>query len=348
MGRPAATVAGGMVLDSASELLGREAVCSELDALIRDAARGHGVVVMLEGDAGIGKTRLLRWLTDEARSMGFDVASGVCSGDSNTPMLSPFEQILRQLPNTGASPTPSPTSDSAAARAALLLEWRDELVAASTTTPLLLTIDDVQRADVPSLLLLSGLAAEARTRPIAIVMTRRSGDAPLVQLEPTLATIRAQSVVISLTGLPADSIRQMMRQAGIDFDDTILTTVVQRTGGNPLFVTELLRALSVAPNDGQRAGRVLTTEVPQRVAEVFQRRVARLPTTVAETLSCAAVLGEAGSIATLAAMADESVETTLDRLDAAVVAGLVEETAVGRWRFAHGLVRDAIYENTPS
>ncbi len=120
-----------------------------------------------------------------------------------------------------------------------------------------------------------------------------------------------------------------------------IALLTERTGGNPLFVRELVR-LTVA--EGPAAAR---SAVPAGVREVLRRRAARLPDAVMTALRQAAVLGRETDIDVLAQVARRDPDELIEALEPAVLAGLLDEPGPGRVRFTHALVRDTFYEDMP-
>ena len=119
----------------------------------------------------------------------------------------------------------------------------------------------------------------------------------------------------------------------------------ERTRGNPFFITEILR---LVPGDsGAPDARMIEHVVPSNIKEVILRRINRLPDATSQTLLAASVLGHEFDIGLLASIADVDEATVLDRLEPAQIAGLLIESRgrVGRFRFSHGLVREAMYED---
>ena len=121
----------------------------------------------------------------------------------------------------------------------------------------------------------------------------------------------------------------------------LAAAVRRRTGGNPLFVEELVRHLVESRAADLEAA--ATTEVPPGVHAVIGRRLARLPQDASRAIDVAAVAGEDFALAEIAAVSDARDDVVAEALEAAVAAGLIDEAAVaGRYRFAHALVRESV------
>ncbi|MFC4057224.1 hypothetical protein ACFOWE_02895 [Planomonospora corallina] len=191
----------------------------------------------------------------------------------------------------------------------------------------------------PAESLLRRLAGRLSATPVLVVLTHRpseSGD----DLSATGAALAVRTAEhVTLQGLGEDDVRRLLlERSGVDADRETVRTVAERTGGNPLFVTETARLLAV---EGVSAARSL----PPGVRDLIRRRIARLPAAARTTLRNAAVMGRDADVDVLIEMQDADEETVLDGLEAGVVAGLLTEPGPGRVRFTHVLVREALYED---
>ena len=204
-------------------------------------------------------------------------------------------------------------------------------------------IEDLQWADVASVLLLVHLGAAIVDAPLMVVGTFRTGEPLARQLDDAIEEVRRTARVRRLQPLAEEDIAVLIRDAGVEPDDDLTALVRSRTGGNPLFVTELLRAAH-ATDPAERRLEALAQSVPSRVSELVAHRLARLPAAVSDALVTASVVGMEGEATTLAVGDGVSVESILDLLDQAMAAHLVDVGRPGRWQFRHELVRDAVYE----
>lgn len=318
-------------------LIGRADDLADLVSAARAAAAGAGSVVVLSGEAGIGKTSLARAL---ARTVRDEVAVswGSCLPDGSAPPLWPWRSALGELP------APDGLGADAAAgadRLELLRTLADGLVAASRRAPALHVVEDIHWADVASVLLLRTVAGSALDAPVMIVATLRTGDPLTPTLSAAIDDLRRTARERPLSPLAGRDVAALLRNAGLANDLSVGELVERRTGGNPLLVTELLRAVR-ADGWGGDLRRALGELVPESVASLVASRLRRLPDRVAEILRLAAVLGSEGDLRTLAAVAAEAPHTTLDLVEQARAAGLLEAAPPGRWRFRHELVRAAI------
>jgi DNA-binding SARP family transcriptional activator len=361
-------------------LVGREAQLAAFEATLAGASAGRGRVVLVAGEPGIGKTRLAEEVARRAAAGGFGVAWGRCHEGQGAPPFWPWVQVLRGV-LAGAAPDrlQAVLGPSAPELAQLLPELAEVVEAApaapvldveavrfrlchATTSalrrlaagrPLLLVIDDLQWADAASLRLLTMLAGELGAARLLVVGTYRDVDGDRGgALADALATLARQPPVerMALGGLDrAEVARVIAAELGAEPDRRLVRLVHERTDGNPFFVVELVRLLgSERRLDGKAAtaGAVVSPAVPVGVRDVLRRRLARLPEQTNAVLVVAAVAGRAFDLDTVQALTGLDDDAALEAIEAALLSGLVVEDpdAVGRFRFAHALVQEAIYE----
>jgi tetratricopeptide (TPR) repeat protein len=323
--------------------VGRAAAIAEIGGVLARARAGRARLVIIEGEAGIGKTTLAERVAGQAGDAGYGVRTARGWPGGGAPALWPWTQLIDD--DSVLTGGESAGQDPASARFTQFRQVTSYWSRAAARQPLLLVIDDLHSADVASVLLLSHLAVALQDQPVVFLATVRTGEPAGERLALALAELRRVGpAVISLSGLPRDALVELIHHAGLAPETALVEALDARTGGNPFFVTELLRALSASAHPGK----VAATEVPRHVADVVRRRLARLPTAVAEVLQAAAVLGTRGEISVLAGTAGLDLDPAIDLLDAAMTAGLAAEDGTGRWRFAHDLVRDAIYLAIPA
>jgi DNA-binding SARP family transcriptional activator len=358
------------------ELVGRDDQLAALDGVLAAARGGRGRVVLVAGEPGIGKTRLAEEAARRAAAAGMQVAWGRCHEGDGAPALWPWAQVVRQLaaelapgqlaamlgpsaarlgqllPELAGPDGPAPVADLGAARFQLNQAVAGLLRRLAGDRPLLVVVDDLHWADVPSLSLLAFLAAEFKDARLVVVGTYR--DVEVVAGRPlaeTLGALAREPVVerILLGGLDRAGVARLVgRTIGGRPAEPLVEAVHDRCGGNPFFITELLRLLQserrLAAPDAAAAAR---REVPVGVRDVLRARLARLPAQTGTVLMVAAVAGRGFDLDLIEAVTGLEDEPALDAAEAAVLAGLVleDDRAAGRYRFAHALVRETIYED---
>ena len=196
-------------------------------------------------------------------------------------------------------------------------------------TPLLVVLDDLHWAGEETLALLASLVLDPAPGQVLVVATYRTTDVPPPLRDFLGRVARAEPVRVYLTGLPAPAIPALVRATtGREVDATTAEVIHRRSGGNPFFVRELARLLDTGD----------LSDVPAGVRDVVRHRVATLPRPVREVLCRASVLGVDVDQELLPGDVLAALETATRR-------GFLVELGPGRFRFAHALVRDTLYED---
>ena len=335
---------------TAAELyVGRDAELSQVTRSAAEAAAGRTRIVLVAGDAGAGKSALADRVSQQLADQGWMVAFGRCPEHEGTPAGWPWAEALRRLARVAppAQPqalaalltdTPTVGADKAAARFLLHRAIAGYLDVVSQSSPLLVVVDDLHRADGETLATLADVTADLPASRILVLATYRPAEvserlsgclAALATREPARAT---------LSGLDAAAAGELVRAiCSRPADDDTVRMIVERTGGNPFFIKETARLLD---SEGVLAA---TTEVPAGIREILQQRIARLPPTAQTILRQASVIGAEIDADVLGDVADAEEHVLLDAIEAGLLAGLVTEPAAGRIRFAHTLVRETLY-----
>ncbi|MFG1943188.1 BTAD domain-containing putative transcriptional regulator [Nonomuraea sp. NPDC048826] len=306
---PGAATAAGAVRHR-QRLVGREREVRALEERLTEARGGRGGLVVVSGEAGIGKTSLVNAAADLAAARGFRVSWGRCPDGGGAPAFWPWRQA-------GALPASPPAE---------LFDLYDDVLARLREEPGLLVLEDLHWADASSLKLLEHVAAELpRTTTLAIV-TLRPGEHQ-ERLRETLGALSREGLRLPLAPFGAGEVRDFLRLREVRADPVAL---LDRSGGNPFYLEELLR-LPESERD----------QVPPGARDVIARRLARLPGPTQDLLKAAAVAGREADVDLLSALADRPVEDVMTALEPALAAGLVAEAAAG-YRFSHALVREAL------
>jgi hypothetical protein len=351
--------------------VGRATQLGQLHASWEEISRDLGRVVALVGEPGIGKTRLVARFATRAHVDGGVVLYGRADEESVSP-YQPFVEALRHyaahraglrdeipLPAAAAEelaslvPELSSRTAPTVARGAVTRERsRHELfdavvrllLHAAGSQRLLLVLEDLHWADVPTLLLLRHLLRRGAGSRLLVIATYSDLEAdargPLGHM---LADFRreADMETIQLRGLCASETAALVaaHMGGGYGDGALASRLFDQTGGNPFFIEELLHTAPAAP-----AARVA---VPVGVKFVIGRRLDRLAPATLETLTLAAVLGCDFRLATLqAVVAEQTQDDLIASLEAAVAERLILEDPdeVDRFSFTHALVRQTLYE----
>jgi predicted ATPase len=292
-------------------LVGRDVVLRASVAALDEAVAGRGRLVVLAGEAGIGKTTVAREIADRAAEAGAEVRWGACwEGETLLPFAVWLDCLRRpggdacaaaaERLEVGAVEVAADVAAAARAPYRFFGEVIDALREVSSHRPQVLVLEDVHWADTRSLELLRAATGHL----------------------PSMAVLAVADVLGDVLGR-APSVGEAH-------------AVHEWTGGNPLFVTQVGRLLAAGSPDALPAG----------VREVLARRLARLSSSCDRVLGAAAVLGTEFDVVTLSEVIDEPVGAflvTLDEAAAARLAGPVDGRPE-RWAFAHGLVQAVRYE----
>ncbi|MGK5114676.1 ATP-binding protein, partial [Geodermatophilus sp. CPCC 205506] len=322
---------------AADGFVGRDAELTELTAGVAAAAAGAGGLLLVSGPAGIGKTRTVEVAAARAPA----VAWGRCVDDPGAPPLWPWRRAMRSLPAVRAAVDGALTggdrpADPEAARFALVAAATEALVEAAGPHGLVVVLEDLHWADETSLRLLRHLAAELHRSHLLVVATYREPSgapdgSPLDRALPELLRCPGTRPV-PLPPLTEDDVRALLPGAGLE----TVRAAHRRSGGNPLYLRAVARA-GPGTADGADPG----TELRRLV----RTTLTGLPPAVLDLVDTAAVLGEEVDAARLAAVTARPPGEVAAGLDAAVRAGVLTAVpdAPGRRRFAHAVVRDAVY-----
>lgn len=352
--RPGAAAAGAAT--PGEVFVGRQAELAAL-AATAEAVRGGGSrVVLVTGEAGVGKSSLLARMGRVLESDGWLVVVGRCPEAEGAPPAWAWVESLRSLagrvpPGELAGPLAPlleedrpapPEADAAAGRFRLRRAVCAWLATAAGSRPLAVVLDDLHRADAETLALLAGVAEELAAAPVLVVAAFRPADAG-DRLEATLAALaRRAPQRLALGGLSPSEVGELVRAVHQQpLDPATVAALAERTGGNPFYVWESVRLLA------SEGALVATSEVPDGVRDVLRRRLARLPAPAVSVLRLAAVVGREAEVEVLVRAAGTDEAAVLDALEAGLIAGLLTEPAPGRVRFVHALARDTLYTDLP-
>jgi DNA-binding CsgD family transcriptional regulator/tetratricopeptide (TPR) repeat protein len=323
-------------------LVGRDRELGELRAALVSAAGGAGRLLLVGGDAGIGKTSLVTALTAMAGEYAVPVALGHAVDDRGMPPLWPWRRIAKDVPGLAALLAGNEHHDpaeSAVARFAMFADAGDALVAAAAPAGLVIVLEDLHWADRTSLRLLAHLARELGEARLLVVGTYRDADGPLAETLPDLVRLPSTRV-IRLAGLTDQDVAGWVRRAVRVADpDGLATTLTSNTGGNPLYLRMLLERIADTGDD--------TVTTHPELRRLVLTRLDRLGRDGRALLDAAAVLGERIDPPLLTAVSGHAPADVAVLLDEAVAHGVLLAGPGGELSFAHALVRDAVYDDLP-
>ena len=358
---------------TSTPLMGRSAVLSAVHNAFGGTRGGRGQAIVLFGEAGIGKTRMADEIIRLGQAHGLRPVGARCHDMQGAPALWPWIQIARQLttsldtddrdalssgggplaalvpgwaptnPNDSASETPLHDGDD---RFRLFESVTTLMRRVATEAPLLVVLDDLHWSDPASVMLARYAVRELRRDPVVLVglyrdTDVRSGD----PLHAVLGDLANEAEGFRLEGLDPDQVSDFCEHvAGFAVPGVLATALHAQTGGNPLFLVEVLRLLA---SEGRLGAPDSPTPeaipLPQTVRHTLQRRLDTLPPTTRSVLEQASIVGSEFDLEILdAALATG--DGLASALDGALRARLVQRVpgVSGRFRFVHDLIRETL------
>ncbi|HEY7489459.1 MAG TPA: AAA family ATPase [Streptosporangiaceae bacterium] len=344
-------------------LYGRDHALAALDEALTAALDGRGGLLLVTGDAGIGKTALAGRLLNSAPASRALVAWAAGAAEGGDLPYWPWVQVLRAITGGQAGEAPPAAASGGlpalpgplgallardgdplsheddrgdrpyernpdGARFALFDALAEYLAEVGRTVPLVAVLDDLQWCDEPSLRALRFVAGRVRTARILLVGLFRDAEAG-----PALRELARGAPLVPLAGVDEPAVAELMTGLiGAAPDQELVREVWLRTGGNPFFVRELTRLLGAA--DG----------VPEGVRDILDRRLALLSEPCRHLLGTAAVIGREFPVELLARIAAAPAEDVVDLLEEAVGQRILlrPPAPLGRYRFVHDLFRETV------
>ncbi|MGW6198436.1 helix-turn-helix transcriptional regulator [Kribbella sp. NPDC055110] len=310
----------------------------ELDALRRwlDAARaGAGRLVCCAGDPGIGKTRLAQELAGTASAAGVAVAWGRCAEAEGAPGFWPWRQVLRDI-GIDADQVLTGRIASLEERFRIFEDVAEAVCGvAAQQGGLLVVLDDIHWADDGSLLVLRHLADRLDGSYLLVLAAFRDAEPAdsLHRVLPGLLRSRATVERLDLRGFDLAEVREQLARVLAADAAADTRAVLDITGGNPLFVREVARAMA--------SGTWRADQPSRTVLDIVAERLTAVSAGCRRMLEAAAVVGRDFPLGLVAAVLGEPVAGCLPLVDEAIRYGLVARTGAGH-RFVHALTRDAV------
>jgi DNA-binding SARP family transcriptional activator len=342
---------------------GRQKELESLLSHLRAAARGRGQVLLIAGDTGIGKTRLAYEILRAADSSGMKTLLGICYEQEGQIPYHPFiEGFNRYLSEHKLPQDKNPVlnfrrlgvTDPQQEQWALFNAVAGFLQEIASQAPLVFMVDDLHAADETSLSLFHFLARQTKTTPLILLATYRE-DIPSMKNKPFGLLLNALyrerlGVQVGIEHLQVDDVDNMINSIlGGEADPVFVQAIFDITEGNPFFVQEVTQSLLTEEliereNDiwGLSPGAKLP--IPSRLTELLLARVGNLGEKTETTLVAGAVLGREFRFDVLRDLSELPTSETLDALDSALSARLIEETETG-YRFRHSLIRQTLYDS---
>jgi hypothetical protein len=344
---------------SARPFVGRVRELADLTVAVDGSLGGRGSLVLVTGEPGIGKTRLMGELGQVSLARGLTGVTGRCWEEGGAPPYWPWIQVLRALGGDLEALAARPYTHEAThgvspegERIRLFDAVGQFLVDAASERPLLIALDDVHAADEPSLLLLRFMADAIADSPVLLVASYRDGEPRVRELADVFAELARAGTRITLRGLEPDDVETYITSVtGSPPTDETVARLQQITGGNPFFVGEVVRLLAgraIPSNLDQSVGDPFL-RIPEEVRALIRRRVAGLDAEAVSALRIAAVIGREFDLRVLQAISRLTPPRLLEVLHQAAGISVIGELAPmpSRGAFAHDLVRETLYDDLP-
>jgi len=344
-------------------LVGRDALLDLADRRIDEAAAGQGHLLLLAGEAGIGKTRLLQTIQRKADAAGFRRAKGdLAPQDRQLPLASVLD-LARTMNDVGGFGELGDAlltiqrgrgADSLGSRR-LLIRDVAQLIVASIDQPTLLAFEDLQWADELSLEVVGELARIGQDRPLLLLGVYRVDEFPLGSLHREwrarlLAQRHAEEARLEpLTYDQTALVTTLILNTGLPAPREVVNAVFERTDGIPLHIEELLGAIDDAARTDGRA--IRNAVVPDTIEDAILARLGRLSGDAQAVAMAGAVMGRCFSPDVLAGVMDRplaDLDAPLEELVANSFLYPFQSIDEGYYDFRHQLLRDALYDTVPA
>lgn len=322
--------------DGAREgIIGRRRELDALRSWLDGALDGAGRLVLCTGEPGIGKSRLAQELAGQALAGGTAVAWGRCVEAEGAPAYWAWRQVFRSLlidPDsvlTGEIESPQD-------RFRVFEDLTEALRAAADQNGLVVILDDIHWGDEAALLLLRHVANQIGDARLLLVATFRDQE-PSVVLARVLPDLLHSPAAerLALRGFDLAEVTQQLSATTEHSSERDARAVLDVTGGNPLFVREVARAMT--------EGSWRPNQPPRTVLEVVAARLTRVSPDCRRLVQAAAIVGRDFSLTLVAATLNQPVAQCLPRIDEAIAYGLLDRVGeAGEFRFVHALTREAV------
>ena len=344
-------------------MVGRERELARLREHLSAAFNGDGGLVLIGGEAGIGKTTLVSAAIYEAGERGALVLTGGCYDLTTTPPYGPWVEVMRAYPDEqdGLPRLPNALREGSGmegigSQTALFDLIAGFLVEIASHQPLVIDLEDLHWSDPASLELLRVIARIIPGHRILLVGTYRDDELTrrheLYQLMPVL--VRESDVHrIDLNRLDASEIQTLLADrynlAHAD-EDRLRDHLHQLSEGNPFYLGELLRSFETdnvlkEGSDGWKLVDLAPVQVPPLIRQVIDVRLSNLDQDTRSALEIAAVIGHRFGFELWSSVSKINDELLLDVLEESLEAHvLVEQPQAEEYQFSHALVRETLYE----
>ncbi|HSO30705.1 MAG TPA: BREX system ATP-binding domain-containing protein, partial [Candidatus Sulfomarinibacteraceae bacterium] len=341
-------------------IVGRDDLLDLAERRMTEASGGRGQFLLLAGEAGIGKSRLLDAIRRKARAAGFVAANGsLAPQDRDVPaaLIGDLARGIRRMPELGTlgedlvGMRAEREADALGSRRLYVLDVVDR-IAAGIDRRVLLDFEDLQWADEISLEIVGELARRARELQLLVVATYRAEDLqPGSFFREWRARLIGQRLAeeIRLAPLTRDQTALMttlILDTGLPAPREVVDAVYERTDGIPLHVEELLGAIGDEARSDGRA--IRDAKVPDTIEDAVLARIAQLSPDAREVARAGAVIGRCFVPEVLAGIMDRPVSDLDAPLEELIGRSYLQGAGPGMLDFRHQLLRDVLYRSVPA
>lgn len=332
-------------MDSLGSLRGRTREARQVEAALTSVERGRGALLLLTGEAGIGKTTLAGAIADAAAERGARIVWGRAWEAGDAPVFWLWTQVFRSLgleaPWSASTSSPEPCAE---ASFEVLDAATETLRAMARTEAVVIVLDDLHAADAPSLRLLHLLARQLRDVKLLLVGTHRDVEARACASSELFSKLAREGTRMALARLTREDVSSWLGVVSPGLADTQRAALAARlhavTEGNPLF----LREVHAAATPGNEQGPASLSDLPDALHHALEANIARLPEGARVIVAAGSVLGRELAAADVAHLAGVSLDDVHVAFDVAIRAGvLAPRLEAGAATFTHGLLRERVY-----
>ncbi len=343
-------------------LVGRDDLLELAERRLADAAAGHGELLLLAGEAGVGKTRLLGAILRKAAGAGFRISKGdLAPQDRQVPLASIFdlartmrrEAAFGELGDELLAIRGGRGGDELGSRRLLVRDLAERIIT-SVDIPTLLAFEDLQWADEISLEVIGELARLGRDTPLLLVGSYRTDELPVDSYQREWRArllngrLAEEARLSPLTYDQTALVATLILGTGLPAPREMVKAVYQRTDGIPLHIEELLGALG---EDARQSGRAIREAVvPDTIEDAILARAARLSPDARAVAHAGAVIGRCFVPEVVAGVLDRplsDLDAPLQELVASSFLYPFDFLDRGYFDFRHQLLRDALYDSVP-
>ena len=361
------------------EIVGRNDELTQLHKTLTEVQAGAGNCVLISGEAGIGKSRLMREIKLQSGKMGFTTLTGRCfEQDVSLPyaplidMLRSFfvkdpalklsgfpetlaEEIVKFLPEIKInlkSGKPGGLSNPEEEKRKLFATLANFILVGSEKKPVMITIEDIHWSDASSLEFLLFLARRIALYPVMLLLSYRPDESNDI-LNDLLSSLDREPVVqnIKLRPFSLSEVEQMLKVIISQKDPLsaeFLTVIYHLTDGNPFFTEEIFTSLISSGDiyhtkDGWRRKNLSQINIPENVQRLIEWRIKPLNQPAIHLLELAAISGRSFDLTVLKSLTGKSDFELLDLIKELVKTHLVVEENADQFAFRHALTREALY-----